>query len=261
MRRAILILAAGLFLAHAPAARAANFVWNVEVWNGTYNSGVTDQAALGGTAGQSNAIVTQDLTPTATFTYDGPIAFANNAHYASYPSTSGAAVNTPAQFGMVAGDIGSFTSAAGLSVSQFLNDIMLSTPGETGNAINTYMILTTQYSALSNGLIQVSHDDGASVYVGGNNNAVFTSAAPTADVPSKGVLPAAASQTLTLVYDESNGAPSDLSVTITGATPVSTVTTTAAAAAVPAPEPAGLAVLASGMLALAMTRRRHRRRG
>ena len=258
MRRAILILAAGLPLAHAPAARAANFVWNVEVWNGTYNSGVTDQAALGGTAGQSNAIVTQDLTPTATFTYDGPIAFANNAHYASYPSTSGAAVNTPAQFGMVAGDIGSFTSAAGLSVSQFLNDIMLSTPGETGNATNTYMILTTQYSALSNGLIQVWHDDGASAYVGSSNNAVFTSAAPTADIPSQGVLPAAANQTLTLVYDEANGAPSDLSVTITGATPVSTVTTTAAA--VPAPEPAGLAVLASGMLALAMIRRRHRRR-
>jgi len=220
---AILAVAACAVLAlAAPSARADALYGNlsVYVWNGV---GVPDTASLS-TVPSGN--------PTATFNYSGPLNFVNN--------DSQAGGNTFAEFFNSNGttnytsDISSFSSS--YTLSQFLNDLPMSTPGETGpNAVNTYMAFIGTYTAATDTSVTVSHDDGASLYYISSADAAFTSPDPTVDIPSTGILPAGTDVPFALVYVESNGAPSDL--VVTGLTPT--------------PEPSTIGFMALGMISLA----------
>jgi hypothetical protein len=215
--------ACGILAFAAPAARADALYGNlsVYVWNGV---GVTDTANLASQPGGN---------PTATFTYSGPLDFVNN--------NSQATGNTFAEFFNSNGannytsDISGFSSST-YTLSQFLNGVPMSTPGETGpNAVNTYMEFIGYYTTPTNTSVTVSHDDGASLYYISAAGVSFTSPNPTVDIPSTGWLPAGTDVPFDLVYVESNGAPSDL--VVTGLTPT--------------PEPSTIGFMALGMISLA----------
>lgn len=179
-----------------------NGPFDFTVWSGEYQNGVTDIA---------NLASMPTITPTATFTYTGPIDFLNNLHATSTNNN-----NSAGQFfGALASNITNFSSpnSAYTSLAAFLSGDQLSTAGEAGSALNTYMRITGVYTSTPGETVTVSHDDGASLYVG--NTTVFSSAGPTAEVASTGILPTASSPTdFTLIYVESNGAPADLVMTV-----------------------------------------------
>lgn len=164
--------------------------FSITVYNGTYQSGVTDVATL--------ANMPPSALITATFTYTGSINF----------STSNVN-NTFGDFGFTTTNITGYSSSSVPTVANFLN-LTMSTPGETGGATNTYMVIT---GTTGGGLATVLHDDGASLYngTGAAATAVFESGNPTVEIPNSGnLLPG----DFTLVYVESNGAPSVLEMSV-----------------------------------------------
>lgn len=187
-------LLAGWTIALSVGNAHATFYSNtfqVTVWNGY---GTTDTASL----------PAPTSTPLATFTYTGPIDFVNNN------SQSGS--NTFAEFfGKNASGISSFSSTD--TLSQFLSTTM-STPGET-TGINSYLEFNFDFNGT--GKVYITHDDGASLY--NANGSLFTSASPTSAITSTAFVPfisgGGSLEPLTLVYVESNGAPSVLTMTAT----------------------------------------------
>jgi hypothetical protein len=201
--------ACAIFALAAPVAHADSSYGplSVTVWTG---NGVTDLASLPAPSGPANF----------SFTYSGPLNFVDN--------DCQTCSNTFGQFfGSDASDI------SGLSPSQlttFLNTTM-STPGEVDNS---YLQFIGTYTG--GGAVSASHDDGSSLYTGvGYTNTVYSSPAPTTDIPSSGILPTGTDIPFDLVYVESNGAPSDL--VVTGLTPT--------------PEPGTIGFMALGLISLA----------
>lgn len=219
------VWAGALALAFGGAAHAGidNGPFQFTVWSGSYNHGVGDTANL---ASQPT------ISSSATFTYTGPIDFVNNTTdnnlaklFFTNPSNISSFASPNSQFS---------------SLSNFLSTDVLSTPGETGSALNTYMKITGLYTSTPGATVMVTHDDGASLYV--NGTAVISSPAPTVEVKTTGVLPTASSATpFTLIYVESNGAPADLVMAV--------------------PEPAEFLLFGSALALLGLTLRRRRGAG
>jgi len=194
---------------------------NFTVWIGTYNSGVSDIA--------DNAHL-PGIGSTATFTYTGPINFINNA--------SNNANNTFLNFFGAANE--AFISGISPANLTALNGTILSTPGETGNAVNAFFQI--KGTMFGNGTLGISSDDGSCLYLVSTAVSGLCNPNPQTNTPGSGTVNAGSGTAFTLDYVESNGSPSDL--TVTGASYAT-------------PEPSSILMLGTGLVGLAgMVRRR-----
>lgn len=218
---AVLAAAAFLAITGAASARADAIGTSLTftVWNGTYASGVGYQAERS---------ATPNLPPTAIVTYTGPIAFVND-------SPQGSSDTFADFFGANASGITGVSGPGGITEAEFLA-LTMSTPGETGNSINSFLEITGTYTASAATPITVYHADGASLYAPLNVpiTTVFSSPQPTngSVVSSTGDLPIGTDDPFDLFYVDTNGAPAVLSLT----KPTSV------------PEPSSLPLLAAGVV-------------
>jgi hypothetical protein len=220
LRALTLLPCTALLLAAAPIAHADTYgPLTFTVWTGSYNSGVHDIA---------NAANVPMIMPTATFTYKGPINFVNN--------DTNNANNTFLNFFGAANE--AYISGISGSALTTLNSTILSTPGKIGNSINTFFMI--QGTMFGNGTVGISSDDGSCLYLGTTAVAGLCNPNPQTNTPGSAMVNAGSGTPFTLDYVESNGSPSDL--TVTGASY--------------APEPSSLMLLGTGVLAAAGVMRR-----
>lgn len=218
--RVLVIVAIALVAALAlPTAHATSYgPLTVTVWTGANNTGVPFVASL----------PVPGIAPTFTFTYSGPLDFANN-------NPQGGSNTFGEFFNAHASGITGLTAAA---LTTLLNTQM-SSIGETGDAINTYMRFSGTYTG--GGSASISSDDGSSFYANGSLIAALSNPNPQAINTATGVIPNGTNVPFDLVYVESNGSPSDLIVS--GMSPT--------------PEPSSLFLFGTGLLGLAFVAYRH----
>ena len=139
-------------------------------------------------------------------------------------------------------DSGSISHYTGqVSQSDFLNQQMSS----DGNAIASFFMITGFYTSATPFTHSIMHDDGASLYV--DSNAVFQAPGRvTGQITSGPYNFDAGSHAFSLFYVAADGGPAVLGFGLPGAV----------ASAVPVPEPAPLLLIAGGLIAIALMRRR-----
>ncbi len=153
--------------------------------------------------------------PLATFDYDGPISWRNDAGNGVGNNQFNEFLDPTHIYNFVAGTVADYATFLTTSMSVI------------GNEYATYFLIEGEYSILAGQTVTARHDDGMSVYLDSTEDAggvwtpgtnLLNSAAETSEIADS-LTWAAGTHTYQILYVESNGSPSVLEVALPTAVP------------------------------------------
>ena len=218
------ISGAAMALAAAPASAA---LYQVDVYEASVGS------AFDAKLSSIPMLTSKSDVSRASFTYNGPIAFANTTAQNSTPSGD----ITSIFFGANAANISNYKFISGPAAPVYgslaTQASYLNSSGSVAGYGYGSLYVFTFTGATAGTNLTITHDDGVGVYVGGTL-LPGTTTGPTSVITETISLPA--STGYQVVFGRENGSPSILRVDV--------------------PEPASIALLGAGLLGLGMVRRK-----